>query len=87
MMLERETLQQLLQAHRSAGIGLHHSVGFLCRVQGVELKAAAREAGVSRGLLYFALRGERRATDRVRQAVEKHLGVDPWLVGAGGAGS
>ena len=82
--LDRDALRQVLQAHQALGISLHYSVGFLCRVQGIELRDAAQAAGFSRGLVYLALKGDRRVPDRLRQSFEQLLGIDPWLVAEAG---
>jgi|GWRWMinimDraft_1066009.scaffolds.fasta_scaffold00616_3 hypothetical protein len=65
-------------AQRGAGLAL--SVPLLARLAGINLADITHEAGCSRQLLHFALRGERTPPAALRAAMRTQLGIDPWEV-------
>lgn len=74
---KRET-EEIIQFLAERGIGLELSVPLLFRMQNLNLNQIASEAGYSRQLLYFALRGDRTPPAQLRRALTKRLGADPW---------
>ncbi|MDD3449923.1 MAG: hypothetical protein PHF72_12935, partial [Gammaproteobacteria bacterium] len=58
------------------------SVPLLFRMRNLNLNQIASEAGYSRQLLYFALRGDRTAPEPLRRLLRERLGADPWSVRA-----
>ncbi|MCF6256201.1 MAG: helix-turn-helix transcriptional regulator [Gammaproteobacteria bacterium] len=71
-------IKMILTCHQRHDIPLQHSVALFYRVLGLSLSAAAKRAGYTRGYLYMALSGERKASVPLRQAVCDDLGVDVW---------
>ena len=74
--------KQLLETLCQHGIPLTLSVPFLIRAQGLAVQEVASSAGCHRNVLRMALEGRRKPPVKLREAVRKLLGCDPWEIDA-----
>ena len=70
-------ISQIFNSLISEGIEPRHVVPFCLRLHGKCLKDVSRSLGVSRGYLYKALAGERKANKSLIQELDR-LGINPW---------
>lgn len=71
-----EEILAVLQKHQ---VPLQHGVSLICKVQSRKLGDLANTCGYHRNSLYKALSGASPAQPLMVHAVERELGVNPWL--------
>ncbi len=73
-----DSIVEILQLLQAEGVPLQHSVSMLCKTKSIAVGKLAANLGFHRNHLFQALSGQRQPSIRLREGVEKQLGVDPW---------